>query len=135
MFVPCAGPVLAAITVAGARGEINADIVALTVSLAVGTAVPLLIFALAGRRVAERMSAFRTRARRLRIAAGAPMIVLALALAFNVTDAIQRALPDYASAARKKFEDSDAARHKTARRATVEVRPAAGIQACSFTFG
>ncbi|MET9534895.1 hypothetical protein ABZY02_30760 [Streptomyces sp. NPDC006649] len=81
------------------------------------------------------MSAFRTRARRLRIAAGAPMIVLALALAFNVTDAIQRALPDYASAARKKVEDSDAARRKTARRATVEVRPAAGIQACSFTFG
>ncbi|WP_345188546.1 hypothetical protein [Streptomyces lavendulae] len=38
--MPCAGPVLAAITVAGARGEINADIVALTLSFAVGTAIP-----------------------------------------------------------------------------------------------
>lgn len=112
LYVPCAGPVLAAITVAGARGQINADIVALTVSFAVGTAIPLLIFALAGRRVAERVSAFRTRARKLRVAAGALMIVLALALAFDVTDAIQRALPDYTSAAQRKVEDSDAARQQ-----------------------
>ncbi|MGW5739186.1 MULTISPECIES: cytochrome c biogenesis protein DipZ [Streptomyces] len=112
LYVPCAGPVLAAITVAGARGEISADIVALTVSFAVGTAVPLLIFALAGRRVAERVTAFRTRARKLRIAAGTLMIVLACALAFNVTDAIQRSLPDYTSAAQKKIEDSDVARQQ-----------------------
>ncbi|MGW7066994.1 cytochrome c biogenesis protein DipZ [Streptomyces sp. NPDC054855] len=110
LYVPCAGPVLAAITVAGARGEISADIVTLTVSFAVGTALPLLAFALAGRRVAERVTAFRTRARKLRIAAGTLMIVLACALAFNVTDAIQRALPDYTSAAQRKVEDSDTAR-------------------------
>ncbi|AXG80880.1 cytochrome c biogenesis protein DipZ [Streptomyces paludis] len=112
LYVPCAGPVLAAITVAGARGEINSDIVALTVSFAVGTAVPLLVFALAGRRVAERVAAFRTRARGLRIAAGALMIALACALAFNVTDAIQRALPDYTSAAQRTIEDSDTARQQ-----------------------
>ncbi len=57
LYVPCAGPVLAAITVAGAHGRISVDIVALTVSFAVGTAVPLLAFALAGRRVAERDAA------------------------------------------------------------------------------
>ncbi|GAA1372137.1 cytochrome c biogenesis protein DipZ [Streptomyces beijiangensis] len=112
LYVPCAGPVLAAITVAGARGQISADIVTLTVSFAVGTAVPLLVFALAGRRVAERVAAFRTRARKLRIAAGVLMVVLAFALAFNVTDTIQRALPDYTSAAQKKIEDSDTARQK-----------------------
>ncbi|MFD0020751.1 cytochrome c biogenesis protein CcdA [Streptomyces sp. NPDC058382] len=112
LYVPCAGPVLAAITVAGARGHINADIVALTVSFAVGTAIPLLIFALAGRRVAERVAAFRTRARKLRIAAGLLMVVLAFALAFNITDTIQRALPDYTSAAQKKIEDSDTARQQ-----------------------
>ncbi|MEV6752997.1 cytochrome c biogenesis protein DipZ [Streptomyces sp. NPDC051214] len=112
LYVPCAGPVLAAITVAGARGEISADIVALTVAFAVGTALPLLAFALAGRRVAERVTAFRARARKLRIAAGALMIALACALAFNVTDAIQRALPDYTSAAQRKIEDSDIARQQ-----------------------
>lgn len=112
LYVPCAGPVLAAITVAGARGELNLGIVALTVSFAVGTALPLLVFALAGRRVAERIGAFRKRARKLRIVAGCLMMALALALAFNVTDAIQRALPDYTSAAQKKIEDSDVARQK-----------------------
>ncbi|MFI5617999.1 cytochrome c biogenesis protein DipZ [Streptomyces sp. NPDC051567] len=112
LYVPCAGPVLAAITVAGARGEINASIVVLTLSFAVGTAVPLLVFALAGRRVAERVAAFRTRARTLRIAAGALMILLALALAFDATTALQRALPDYTSAAQRKVEDNDTARQQ-----------------------
>ncbi|MFJ4716409.1 cytochrome c biogenesis protein CcdA [Streptomyces sp. NPDC088785] len=112
LYVPCAGPVLAAITVAGAQGRLSLDIVALTVSFAIGTALPLLVFALAGRRVSERIGAFRKRARKLRIVAGALMIVLALGLALNVTDAIQRALPDYTSAAQKRIEDSKAARQQ-----------------------
>ncbi|MGW6054217.1 cytochrome c biogenesis protein CcdA [Streptomyces sp. NPDC055189] len=112
LYVPCAGPVLAAITVAGAQGQLSLDIVALTVSFAIGTALPLLVFALAGRRVSERIGAFRKRARKLRIVAGCLMIVLALGLALNVTDAIQRALPDYTSAAQKKIEDSKVARQQ-----------------------
>ncbi|MGW1296118.1 cytochrome c biogenesis protein DipZ [Streptomyces sp. NPDC002533] len=112
LYVPCAGPVLAAITIAGARGEISSDIVVLTLSFAVGTAVPLLLFALAGRRVAERVAAFRRRARGLRIAAGCLMIVLAVGLALDVTSAIQRSLPDYTSGVQKKIEDSDAARQQ-----------------------
>ncbi|MZG02307.1 cytochrome c biogenesis protein CcdA [Streptomyces sp. SID5614] len=112
LYVPCAGPVLAAITIAGARGEISSDIVVLTLSFAVGTAVPLLAFALAGRRVAERVAAFRRRARGLRIAAGCLMIVLAVGLALDVTAAIQRSLPDYTSGVQKKIEDSDAARQQ-----------------------
>ncbi|MFF7495882.1 cytochrome c biogenesis protein DipZ [Streptomyces rubiginosohelvolus] len=112
LYVPCAGPVLAAITIAGARGEISSDIVVLTLSFAVGTAVPLLVFALAGRRVAERVAAFRRRARGLRIAAGCLMIVLAVGLALDVTAAIQRSLPDYTSGVQKKIEDSDAARQQ-----------------------
>ncbi|MEU6314761.1 cytochrome c biogenesis protein DipZ [Streptomyces sp. NPDC047014] len=112
LYVPCAGPVLAAITVAGARGEINGDIVVLTLAFATGTAIPLLVFALAGRRVAERVAAFRTRARRLRIVAGVLMIALAFALAFDVTTALQKALPDYTAAAQKQVEDNDTARQK-----------------------
>jgi cytochrome c biogenesis protein CcdA/thiol-disulfide isomerase/thioredoxin len=95
VYVPCAGPVLAAITVAGATGKIGAQTIALTVAFAIGTAIPLLVFALAGRRVAERVRAFRTRQRGIRIAAGAVLIALAVALTFNVTDALQRAIPDY----------------------------------------
>ncbi|KIF74512.1 thiol:disulfide interchange protein [Streptomyces sp. 150FB] len=95
VYVPCAGPVLAAITVAGATGKIGVGTVLLTVAFAVGAALPLLGFALAGQGVAERVRAFRTRQRGLRIAAGVVVIGLAVALTFNVTDALQRAVPDY----------------------------------------
>src|SRR5690606_39047989 len=54
VFVPCAGPVLAAIIVAGATGQIGPGTVLLTVSFSIGVAVPLLLFALAGRKVVER---------------------------------------------------------------------------------
>ena len=64
LYVPCAGPVLAAIVVAGATGTIGLDTVALTLSFAIGAALPLLFFALAGQRVAERVGAFRRHQRR-----------------------------------------------------------------------
>ena len=95
VYVPCAGPVLAAITVAGATGKIGAHTVALTLSFGMGTAIPLLFFALAGRRVSERVRAFRVRQRRVRAIAGVVIIGLAVALTFNVTDALQRDIPDY----------------------------------------
>jgi cytochrome c biogenesis protein CcdA/thiol-disulfide isomerase/thioredoxin len=101
VYVPCAGPVLAAITVAGATGKIGARTVVLTVAFAVGTAVPLLFFALAGRRVAERVRAFRNQQHGIRIAAGVVVIGLAIALTFNATDAIQRTVPDYTAALNK----------------------------------
>jgi cytochrome c biogenesis protein CcdA/thiol-disulfide isomerase/thioredoxin len=102
VYVPCAGPVLAAITVAGATGTVGLSTIVLTVSFALGAAIPLLILALAGRKVAERIAAFRTHQRGIRAAGGALMIALALALAFNLTDAIQRALPGYTDALQSK---------------------------------
>ncbi|WP_307782651.1 cytochrome c biogenesis CcdA family protein [Tenggerimyces flavus] len=53
LFVPCASPVLAAITVAGATGQIGWRTVVLTVSFAIGAALPLLIFTAAGSRIAR----------------------------------------------------------------------------------
>src|ERR1700730_4587739 len=45
LYVPCAGPILAAIVVGGASAQIGLPIVVLTLAFAVGAAVPLLIFA------------------------------------------------------------------------------------------
>jgi cytochrome c biogenesis protein CcdA/thiol-disulfide isomerase/thioredoxin len=98
VYVPCAGPVLAAITIAGATGTIGIGTLVLTVSFAVGTAVPLLAFALAGRAIAERAAAFRRRQRRVRVGAGIAVIALAAGLTFNLTDVVQRAIPNYTSA-------------------------------------
>jgi len=95
LYVPCAGPVLAAIVVAGATAQIGLPIIVLTGAFAVGTAVPLLGFAVAGERIAHRVSAFRRRQRGIRVAAGIVTILLAVALVFNLPAALQRALPDY----------------------------------------
>ncbi|BCY08955.1 cytochrome c biogenesis protein CcdA [Actinoplanes sp. L3-i22] len=98
VYVPCAGPVLAAITVAGATGRFGPATLALTLAFALGTAIPLLIFALAGWRITDRLRAFRTRQRGIRVVAGSVVVALAVALTFNVTDAVQRTIPDYTSA-------------------------------------
>jgi cytochrome c biogenesis protein CcdA/thiol-disulfide isomerase/thioredoxin len=95
VFVPCAGPVLAAITVAGATGHIGLRTIGLTVGFAVGTAIPLLAFALAGQGISRRLGTFRRHQAAFRAVSGAVMIVLAVALTFNLSDIIQRHVPNY----------------------------------------
>jgi cytochrome c biogenesis protein CcdA/thiol-disulfide isomerase/thioredoxin len=105
LYVPCAGPVLAAIVVAGGTGSIGLPTLVLTATFAVGTALPLLVFALAGRGIgsllAERVSAFRRRQRVIQIVGGIAMIVLAVALVFDLPEMLQRTVPDYAVALQK----------------------------------
>jgi cytochrome c biogenesis protein CcdA/thiol-disulfide isomerase/thioredoxin len=110
VFVPCAGPVLAAIIVAGATGRIGLDTVLLTVAFAVGVALPLLFFALAGRGLIQRIRAFRTRERGIRIAAGIAMLALAVGLAFDVPQRLQRLVPDYTAQLQRDLTDSQEAR-------------------------
>lgn len=106
VYVPCAGPVLAAIAVAGSTGEIGVDTVVLTISFSLGAALPLLIFALAGRRVAERVKSFREHQRGVRIAGGILMIALAVGLVFDLPAVLQRAIPDYTTALQDSVADS-----------------------------
>jgi cytochrome c biogenesis protein CcdA/thiol-disulfide isomerase/thioredoxin len=112
LYVPCAGPILAAIIVAGATSNIGLNTVILTCAFAVGAAVPLLFFALAGRRVAERVSAFRRRQREIRIGAGIVTILLAVALVFNLPAALQRAIPDYTGALQRTVGGQEQVRQK-----------------------
>ena len=104
VFVPCAGPVLAAITVAGATGHIGLRTVGLTLGFAVGTAIPLLAFALAGRGLTQRLGAFRRHQGAFRAVSGAVVIVLAVALTFNLSDIIQRDIPNYFQAVGNSLE-------------------------------
>ncbi|MEO5535640.1 MAG: cytochrome c biogenesis protein DipZ [Pseudolysinimonas sp.] len=107
VFVPCAGPVLAAITVAGSTGRIGLDTVVLTASFAIGTSVPLLIFALAGRGVAERIKAFRKRQGLIRVVGGVTMLALAVGLVFNLPALLQRLIPDYTGGIQQTLAESD----------------------------
>ena len=49
VYVPCAGPVIAAIAIAGATGQVDQGVLVLTAAFSIGTAVPLLLFAYAGK--------------------------------------------------------------------------------------
>ena len=110
LYVPCAGPVLAAITVAGATGNVGAPTVTLTVAFAVGAAVPLLFFAAAGDRIRDRLAGYRRRAKTFRLAGGVSLVVLALALGLGATDVLQRAVPDYTKSLQTGVTDNRAAR-------------------------
>lgn len=112
LYVPCAGPVLAAIVVAGATASVGPGTVVLTCTFAVGAALPLLFFALAGQQVAQRVSAFRRRQREIRIGAGIVTIVLAVALVFDVPALLQRAIPDYAGPLQDKLAGDHRVREK-----------------------
>ncbi|MFF2271842.1 cytochrome c biogenesis protein CcdA [Agromyces sp. NPDC058136] len=107
VYVPCAGPVLAAITVAGSTGRIGLETIVLTISFAVGAAAPLLFFALAGRGLAERLASFRRHQRGIRITGGIVMIALAVGLAFNLPQLLQRLVPDYTSELQQQLADSE----------------------------
>ena len=110
VYVPCAGPVLAAITVAGSTGRIGLDTAVLTVTFALGAAIPLLVFALAGRRIAERLAAFRRRQRGIRVTAGIVMLALAVGLVFNLPQLLQRAVPDYTGGLQEEINNSEQVR-------------------------
>nr|WP_240393978.1 cytochrome c biogenesis CcdA family protein [Corynebacterium lactis] len=101
VYAPCAGPVLAAVTVAGATGNIGWPTVILALSFAFGACVPLFFFALAGSTWSRRTQlAADNRAKISRIA-GALVLALALAIATDVPAKLQRTLPDWTASARR----------------------------------
>jgi cytochrome c biogenesis protein CcdA/thiol-disulfide isomerase/thioredoxin len=104
VFVPCAGPVLAAISVLGARHHASFYSVVLSFFFAAGSAVPLLAIALAGDRLIERNRRLSTRARRLRPLGGALLIAMALVIAFNWANGLQTFLPGYTSTLQQHIE-------------------------------
>jgi cytochrome c biogenesis protein CcdA/thiol-disulfide isomerase/thioredoxin len=98
VYVPCAGPVLAAIAVVGATHRVGLTAVILTAAFAVGTAVPLLAVAAAGGELTSRIGAIRRRAPQIRRVGGAVLIVMAVLIATDVLAGLQRDIPGYTTA-------------------------------------
>jgi cytochrome c biogenesis protein CcdA/thiol-disulfide isomerase/thioredoxin len=112
VFVPCAGPVLAAITVAAARNEVGWRTAAIALTYGVGAGIPMLAIAAGGRSVSARL---RSSADRLRFTAGALMALVALALVFHVDDGLARYTPGYTSFLQSKVEKSKTAERELAK--------------------
>jgi cytochrome c biogenesis protein CcdA/thiol-disulfide isomerase/thioredoxin len=98
LYVPCAGPVLAAITVVGATHRVGLTAVFVTAAFAIGTAVPLLAVALAGGQLSRRLNAIRRRAPQARVVGGVVLIGMAVAIAFNAFQGLELDVPSYSSA-------------------------------------
>src|SRR5258708_3477866 len=109
VFVPCAGPVLAAISVVAANNHVGLRAVLLTIAYALGAALPMLLIAYGGRTVSTRV---RAQGQTLRIASGVVIALVALGIAFHVDDRFTTALPGYTQALQKPIEDTSTARRQ-----------------------
>jgi cytochrome c biogenesis protein CcdA/thiol-disulfide isomerase/thioredoxin len=93
VFVPCAGPVLAAVTALSATGDIGLRTFAVTFAYALGAALPMLAIAIGSRRLTEGMGVLRRHAETTRRVAGAVIGVTALAIAFGADQRFTTAVP------------------------------------------
>jgi cytochrome c biogenesis protein CcdA/thiol-disulfide isomerase/thioredoxin len=109
VFVPCAGPVLAAISVVAASNNVGLRTIALTIAYAVGAALPMLLIAIGGREIATRL---RVQGPRLRFGSGVVIGLVALAIALNADSRFQTALPGYTQALQKHIESNATAKRQ-----------------------
>jgi cytochrome c biogenesis protein CcdA/thiol-disulfide isomerase/thioredoxin len=112
LFVPCAGPVLAAITVVGATHRVGWSAVFVTLAFAVGVSIPLLIVALAGTSLIPKVRALRQHGPALRALSGVVLVAMALAIGLNAFDGLQRAVPGYTDALQNRVEGSATVRQE-----------------------
>jgi cytochrome c biogenesis protein CcdA/thiol-disulfide isomerase/thioredoxin len=112
VFVPCAGPVLATISVLGATHKTNFETVLLSLFFALGVSVPLLFIALLGDQLIERNRRVAKKSKQLRPFAGGVMILVAAAIFFNWTAPLQKWIPDYTASLQRHIEDSSKTQHE-----------------------
>jgi thiol-disulfide isomerase/thioredoxin len=112
VFVPCAGPVLATISVLAATQDVGLRVVLLTVAYALGAALPMLAIILGGRRIAVPL---RERLPVLRPVLGGVIALTALAIALGEDSRFQTAIPGYTEAFQERVERSAAAERELGR--------------------
>jgi cytochrome c biogenesis protein CcdA len=103
VFVPCAGPVLATVTVVAANNDVGLRAVLLTLAYSLGAAVPMIAIAYGGREVAARL---RRHAQTVRRVSGAAIAVVAFGLVFHVDDNLARLTPGYTTFLQDRVEDN-----------------------------
>ncbi len=109
VFVPCAGPVLTAITVAGTQNRVGISAVLVTLFYAIGITLPLLVLAVVAQRAATSWTGLRNRLPVVRQVAGVLLGIATLAIAFNWLGAVQRDVPGYTTALEDHIESTNSA--------------------------
>src|SRR4051812_20296148 len=104
VFVPCAGPVLAAVSVVAATQRVDGRTAGLTLAYAAGAALPMLAIASGGRAVSARL-----RVPAVRQGAGVLIAAAAVVIALGLDTRFQTALPGYTDALQSRVEGKAAA--------------------------
>jgi cytochrome c biogenesis protein CcdA/thiol-disulfide isomerase/thioredoxin len=112
VFVPCAGPVLATVTVVAANNNVGVRAIALTLAYAIGAAIPMLAIAYGGREAAARL---RRHAETVRLVSGAVVALVALGLVFHVDDNLATLTPGYTTFLQNRIEDNGTAKRELAK--------------------
>jgi cytochrome c biogenesis protein CcdA/thiol-disulfide isomerase/thioredoxin len=117
LYAPCAGPILAAVVSVSATSGSSARLVAIAISYSLGSAAVLLIFALGGRRVTDRIRS-AGRGPVLQRAVGVVMIATAALMTADLDVRFQTALANHFPSVlvnpTRAIERSDAVEHRLA---------------------
>jgi cytochrome c biogenesis protein CcdA/thiol-disulfide isomerase/thioredoxin len=106
VFVPCAGPVLGAISAAAANHRINASSLFVTLFYAAGAAIPLLVLAIVAQRATTQWSSMRSHLPAVRRAAGVVLALTTLVIALGGFNYLQTHIPGYTTALEDNIENS-----------------------------
>jgi cytochrome c biogenesis protein CcdA/thiol-disulfide isomerase/thioredoxin len=109
VFVPCAGPVLAAVVANAARDRFGLWTILTLTAYAIGAAIPMLAIAYGGSEAAQRL---RGGASRIRVVSGVVIAAVAFALVFHEDDHLTSVVPGYLQFFQDKVENSKAAQRE-----------------------
>ena len=109
VFVPCAGPVLATVTVVAANNSVGLRAILLTLAYAAGAALPMLLIARGGAAASGRL---RRHAETVRVVSGALMAAVALGLVFHLDDNLATLTPGYTTFLQDKLENNSTAKRE-----------------------
>jgi cytochrome c biogenesis protein CcdA/thiol-disulfide isomerase/thioredoxin len=112
VFIPCGGPVLAALTSNVARDRVGGWLVLIAIAYAVGAALPMLAIAAGSRRVA---GSFRRHAQAVRVAGGVLMAAAAIVIYNGWAENLQTTLPPWGHWMQDAIEGNATAKGKLAR--------------------
>jgi cytochrome c biogenesis protein CcdA/thiol-disulfide isomerase/thioredoxin len=111
VFVPCGGPILAALTSNVARDRVGSWLVVIALAYALGAALPMLAIAAGSRRVA---TTFRKHAQGVRVAGGVLMAAAAVVIYNGWAEGLQTQVPGYAQWLQDAIEGNGTAKDKLA---------------------
>ena len=89
VWTPCAGPVLAAVSVLAATGRVSLDVIFVTLSYVLGIGIPLFIIATGGQRLITRVKGVSKYTGRIQRVFGVVMILAAFAIYTNYDQTLQ----------------------------------------------